>query len=156
MRFTRIYHGPKDDPGSRIRVEHDPDDTDEFCVCDENTLPEKVLDPDARHVTSIGCVNLDRTSARWLRDTLVELCASLDADGTPPAADLDRAAVAISGRPGRPAAELTAQLKPATASIGPADTVVIVEALELWDRYLTAPHADIARIRAALTGTVLS
>lgn len=66
---------------------------------------------------------------------------------------LERAAVAITGQP---AAALTEQIKPATASIGPADTAVIVEALDLWDRYLTAPHADIARIRAALTGTVLS
>lgn len=40
---------------------------------------------------------------------------------------LERAAVAITGQP---AAALTEQIKPATASIGPADTAVIVEALD--------------------------
>jgi hypothetical protein len=48
------------------------------------------------------------------------------------------------------AADLAAQ-RLESRTIGPADTAIIVEALENWDRYLTAPHADIARIRALLS-----
>lgn len=82
-RFVRIYHHPKDDPGSRIRVEHDPDNTGAFCISDENVLPEKTLDPDVRRVQTLACVSLDYNSARWLRDALIELCKHLDA-GDPP------------------------------------------------------------------------
>ncbi len=77
-RFVAIYHGPKDDPGARIRLEYDPDDTDAFCVCDENVFPEKTFDPDALNVQQLACINLDDASATWLRDKLIELCALRD------------------------------------------------------------------------------
>lgn len=79
-RFIRIYHHEKDDPGSRIRVEYDPDNTGAFCVSDENVVPEKVLDPDVYRVQTLACISLDFTSARWLRDALIELCSALDAE----------------------------------------------------------------------------
>lgn len=45
----------------------------------------------------------------------------------------------------------TAQLKPATASIGPGDAAIIDEALDYYDRTgICPPHADIARIRALI------
>lgn len=44
-----------------------------------------------------------------------------------------------------------------TYHMGPADTAVIDFALDFYDRMgICVPHADIARIRAALTGTVIS
>lgn len=80
MRFVRIYHDTKDDPGSRIRVEYDPDDTGVFLVSDENVLPEKTFDPDARRVQALSNINLDHQAARWLRDTMIALCEQLDAE----------------------------------------------------------------------------
>lgn len=79
-RFVRIYHHEKDDPGSRLRVDYDPDDTGAFCVSDENVLPEKTLDPNVYRVDTLACVNLDFDSARWLRDALVALCEQLEAE----------------------------------------------------------------------------
>lgn len=79
-RFVRIYHHPKDDPGSRIRVDYDPDNTGAFCISDENVLPEKTLDPDCVRVQALGSIDLDFSAARWLRDALVDLCIVLDAD----------------------------------------------------------------------------
>jgi hypothetical protein len=80
MRFVRIYHNPKDDPGSRIRVDYDPDDTGAFVVADENVLPEKTLDANCIRVQAVGNINLDLESARWLRDTMIALCGALDAE----------------------------------------------------------------------------
>jgi hypothetical protein len=77
-RFVRIYHDPKDDPGSRIRVDYDPDDTGAFIVADENVLPEETHNPDARRVQAIGNINLDNDVVRWMRDVLIELCKHLD------------------------------------------------------------------------------
>lgn len=70
------------------------------------------------------------------------------------AAAFDRAAVAITGQP---AAALAAQLAPRPVAIGPDDTAIIDAALGVYSSdYNDAPHQDIARIRAELTGTVLS
>lgn len=80
MRFVRIYHHEKGDPGSRLRVDYDPDDTGAFCVSDEDVWPEKVTDPNALHVKTLANVELDRAAARWLRDTLIALCEHLDAE----------------------------------------------------------------------------
>lgn len=80
MRFVRIYHHQKDDPGARLRIEYDPGDTQVFCISDENVLPEKIDDVDAHHVETLATVEIDRPAARWLRDTLVELCKQLDAE----------------------------------------------------------------------------
>lgn len=77
-RFVCIYHDPKDDPGSRIRVDYDPDDTGAFVVADENVLPEKTHDANCIRVQAIATVNLDNSAVRWLRDTLIELCKHLD------------------------------------------------------------------------------
>jgi hypothetical protein len=77
-RFVRIYHNPKDDPGSRIRVEYDPDGTGDFVLADENVLPEKTFDPNCIRVQAIANVSLDNDSVRWLRDTFDELCKHLD------------------------------------------------------------------------------
>lgn len=77
-RFVEIYHDPKDDPGSRIRLEYAPDDTGAFCICDENVFPEKTFDPDAKRVEQLACVNLDDASAAWLRDKLIALCELRD------------------------------------------------------------------------------
>lgn len=82
-RFVRIYHHAKDDPGMRVRVDYDPDDTGAFCIADEHVLPEKVLDPDCHRVDQIGNISLDIESAQWLRDTLIDLCAHLDAEVEP-------------------------------------------------------------------------
>lgn len=79
-RFVRIYHDPKDDPGSRIRVEYDPDDTGAFIVADENVQPEHTFNPDARRVQALGNINLDHSVVRWLRDTFTELCEHLEAE----------------------------------------------------------------------------
>lgn len=56
-RFVRIIPDPdpRADPGSRIRVDYDPDDTGAF-------------------------VELGRDTARSLRDALVDLCKHLDAE----------------------------------------------------------------------------
>lgn len=78
MRFVRIYHHEKDDPGMRLRVDYDPDDTGAFCVADECVLPEKTFDPDCRRVQALANVSLDDDSAVWLRDTLIELCAQIE------------------------------------------------------------------------------
>lgn len=84
----------------------------------------------------------DRKDERFQRDTL-SLLRRLKRD-----AAFDRAALAITGQP---AAELTAQLNPATASIEPADIAVIDEALGYWSTGdSNAPHEDIRRIRALL------
>lgn len=77
-RLVRIYHDSKDDPGSRIRVDYDPDDTGAFEVTDENVLPEKTHDPNCIRVQALANISLDDTSARWLRDALIELCQHLD------------------------------------------------------------------------------
>lgn len=77
-RFVRIYHDPKDDPGSRVRVDYDPDDTGVFVLADENVLPEKTHDPDCIRVDALATINLDHTSVRWLRDQLIELCEHLE------------------------------------------------------------------------------
>lgn len=54
-----------------------------------------------------------------------------------------------------PPAAPAAALQP--IAIGPADTAIIDRALAHYSKdYKGAPHAEIARIRAALTGTVLS
>lgn len=79
-RFVRIYHHEKDDPGSRLRVDYDLDDTGAFCVSDENVLPEKTLDPNCIRVDTLANIELDRTSARWLRDAFIALCEHLDAE----------------------------------------------------------------------------
>lgn len=79
-RFVRIYHHEKDDPGSRIRVDYDPDNTGAFCISDENVLPEKTFDPDCIRVQALANVSLDFETARWLRDTFIALCIVLDAD----------------------------------------------------------------------------
>lgn len=53
----------------------------------------------------------------------------------------------------RPAAPLTEQLKPATASIGPEDAAIIDAALGAYSSdYNDAPHERIAAIRAQLSG----
>ena len=79
-RFVRIYHHLKDDPGSRLRVDYDPDDTGAFCVSDENVLPEKTLDPNCIRVETLANIELDHASARWLRDAFIELCKHLDTE----------------------------------------------------------------------------
>lgn len=74
----------------------------------------------------------------------------------------DRAAVAITGQP---AAELNEQFdaklgqtpEQQIVRVAPSDTAIIDRALGFWSSDDNdAPHDDIARIRAALTGTVLS
>ncbi len=77
-RFVRTYHHAKDDPGSRLRIDYDPDDTGAFEVCDENVLPEKVDDQNCNRVNAIANVSLDRASARWMRDAFIDLCEHLD------------------------------------------------------------------------------
>lgn len=90
----------------------------------------------------------DRKDERFQRDTL-SLLRRLKRYAAPLTVSFDSAARAITDQP---AAALTAQIKPATAGIGPADTAVIDEALEYTAaRKPGAPIADIARIRAALT-----
>jgi hypothetical protein len=79
-RFVRIYHHEKDDPGSRLRVDYDPDDTGAFVVADENVQPEKTFDPNCYRVQTLANVELDRHSARWLRDALIALCEHLDVE----------------------------------------------------------------------------
>lgn len=133
-RFVRIYHDSRDDPGSRIRVDYDPDDTGAFIVADENVLPEHTQNPDARRVQAIGGIELDSGSARWLRDTLIALCNHLDAEGGEDSVLLD------ANRP---------------IAIGPGDTAIIDRALGYWSSdYNDAPHDDIARIRALLSSPV--
>jgi len=79
-RFVRIIPDPdpRCDPGSRIRVDYDPDDTGAFVIADENVLPEKLLDPNALNVTTLANINLGRDTARVLRDIMIELCKHLD------------------------------------------------------------------------------
>ncbi len=79
-RFVRVIPDPdpRADAGSRIRVDYDPDDTRAFVIADENVLPEKPLDPNARNVTTLANINLGRDTARALRDVLIELCKHLD------------------------------------------------------------------------------
>lgn len=79
-RFVRIYHNERDDPGSRLRLEYDPEGTDAFCLADENVLPEKTFDENAQRVVSVACIELDRDAVRWARDALIELCKHLDAE----------------------------------------------------------------------------
>lgn len=94
----------------------------------------------------------DRKDERFQRDTL-SLLRRLKRDVAPLAAAFDSTARAIAGQSAAALTEqLTEQLKPDTANIGPADTAVIDEALEYTAaRKPGAPIADIARIRAALT-----
>lgn len=91
-RFVRIIPDPdpRADPGSRIRVDYDPDDTGAFCISDENVLPEKLRDPDCYHVRTIANIEMDRTKARAIRDAMVELCNNLDEE--------DRAAKELDAR----------------------------------------------------------
>lgn len=100
MRFVRIriYHDVKDDEGSRLRVEYDPEDTGAFCISDENVFPEKTLDPDALHVVSLANVEMDHTLAHWLRDTLIALCEQLDAEAVT-VDDVPRGAAITGGAP---------------------------------------------------------
>lgn len=81
-RFVRIYHDPKDDPGSRLRVDYDPDDTGDFVVADENVLPEKTFEPNCFRVQALANISLDHSSARWLRDAFIDLCKHLDEEPT--------------------------------------------------------------------------
>lgn len=82
-RFIRIYHSAKDDPGARIRVDYDPDDTGAFVIADENVLPEKTYEPNCFLVQALANINLDDALARWLRDALIELCQHLDDEASP-------------------------------------------------------------------------
>jgi hypothetical protein len=77
-RFVRIYNQSHVDPGARLRVDYDPDDTYAFVLADETTLPEHVYNVNARNVKTIANVSLDHNTVRWLRDTLSELLVQLD------------------------------------------------------------------------------
>lgn len=77
-RFVRIYHATNDDPGARVRVDYDPDDTGAFVLADENTLPEHIYNVNANNVKTLANISLDHNLVRWLRDTLSELLVQLD------------------------------------------------------------------------------
>ena len=81
MRFVRILKDPDPkSPGSRIRIDYDPDDTGAFGIMDENVLPEKVYDPNCIRVVQLAFISLTRDIAGLLRDALTELCDHIDAE----------------------------------------------------------------------------
>lgn len=70
--FIRILPAdPKaGDPGCRLRVVRD--GLGNIDVFDEQTLPERVMRPDANRVTALGWLQLTEDEAAWLCDVLAE------------------------------------------------------------------------------------
>lgn len=77
-RFVRIWAGPVDrGMASRLRVDFDPDFGDAI-LADENVLPEKVLDPDARRVDTLASITLSLGQARFLAAALAEMVSEME------------------------------------------------------------------------------
>lgn len=91
------------------------------------------------------------------RVTRLTLAAGLPREVWSELCHLDTALSALLGTSIDRAAVAPAQPAPQVVAIGLADTAIIDAALGYWSSdYNDAPHEDIARIRAQLTGTVLS
>lgn len=82
MRFVLMFHPDPKDPNGRLRLDWD-SDFGNAILADENTLPEHVDDPDARHVVTLATMQLTRECVRWLHEATGELLAMMDAGETP-------------------------------------------------------------------------
>lgn len=80
VRFVRILRpDPSGEPGGRIRVEYDPDHG-LAVIADEDVLPERIDDPDARNVSTLANLSLTTEIATWLSDVLRELVPVMQAE----------------------------------------------------------------------------
>lgn len=89
-RFVRLFSYDRvKDPTARLRLEYDPD-WGNAVLADENTHPECVDDPDARHLDTLGSMQLTTHEVRWLATVAAELADLMERNDTEAQAEVDQ------------------------------------------------------------------
>lgn len=77
-RFVRLHRWDPKCPGLRLRLSRDPDELAE--LVEETTLPERVLNPDARRLECHQRIVLTTENVRWLHEATGELLVEMERD----------------------------------------------------------------------------
>lgn len=101
-RFVRLFsYDPIRDPGARLRLDYHPD-FGNAVLADENTHPECVGDPDARHIETLESLQLTTAEVRWIATVTAELAEIMERNDVETQAEVDRIRAEREGGEARP------------------------------------------------------